>query len=907
MGTAFHVLWLLLPVITRSAWGFYEDFPAADRNIYNETYAFRILARHVQSPAETSSFEYKGGRLLVEPITVYFFFIGNWTKHAKQAVRYAILSLNDESPGKLDRNNTGYPTLSKWWKVATQYTDATSRPVSSSISLGSECSLSLRELEMPKLLGTFAQAFNRSSPIQANCTKVFRAENTAVYHVLFSKHVTFLRTGKDFLPFTNCAGRASLFRVDESGPKISLAWVRVPFHKEYCNLVTRFGESYTPPNGKSGGLDSLISKVLAQTADMATNWDFKGWVASSNSQTSVAQQCPSPTGSEDSVMPVIHDREKMISWNVYGRNGTRYLVQQLWNQDQRNCALKPLRSCQGKRKLTTVTGTIMVSLIVDSTPGAKVGLQPYNSNLHCQWTVSVSNAVHIRIHLNYLALGPGDTVEISYECRHRICKRIVLKGYSPGKKLVDAKGASFHIKFTSGSQASPNRMGWMISYKAGFCKRSVDVRQARGSINDGSPKGVKYMKGSNCSWHFHALQNSKVRLYFTRLETIASSDVIRVYHRDHHKVLAEYSGKGELPRQAFKGPITLEFSSQTGDGDGWALNYVMDSPQTTTHLSYTARSAAVTALGAVCGVFVPGVIFLGAVVLCCNFSVLPVRRSKIQPSEEKPRLHTRRKFSLEELREATMDFYPANVVSDSDGNVFRGTLQDGCVVVIKKKVSELELDILLRIRSANIVDLVGFSSDAEQKCLVFDYMHLGRLSRRLFDDTLPPISWGNRLRIACQISRAVEYLHTYAEPHVVHLNISAENVLLDGSWNAKLSGFGRAQSSSVAIKPSLKLQDVYSFGSLVLELVTGKASSDRKHKREALAAIETGMGHTIMDKRLENESQIAKMGEIAAWCMSDSRRQPSMVEVSSTLSQVTAMVLRSASKKQRPPPGKSRD
>ncbi|EFJ36053.1 hypothetical protein SELMODRAFT_27523, partial [Selaginella moellendorffii] len=127
------------------------------------------------------------------------------------------------------------------------------------------------------------------------------------------------------------------------------------------------------------------------------------------------------------------------------------------------------------------------------------------------------------------------------------------------------------------------------------------------------------------------------------------------------------------------------------------------------------------------------------------------------------------------------------------GNVFRGTLQDGRVVVIKKKVSELELDILLRIRSASIVNLVGFSSDAQQKCLVFDYMHLGRLSRRLFDDTLPPISWGNRLRIALQISRAVEYLHTYAEPHIVHLNISAENVLLDGSWNAKLSGFGRAQ------------------------------------------------------------------------------------------------------------------
>ncbi|KAM1536204.1 hypothetical protein TB1_014301 [Malus domestica] len=166
------------------------------------------------------------------------------------------------------------------------------------------------------------------------------------------------------------------------------------------------------------------------------------------------------------------------------------------------------------------------------------------------------------------------------------------------------------------------------------------------------------------------------------------------------------------------------------------------------------------------------------------------------------------------------------------------------------RVFKQELDILLRLEHHHIVKLLGYSDNQEEGALVFEYVAYGNLQEKLHGgDATPAMPWKNRMAIAFQIAQALEYLHEKCALQIVHMDIKASNILLDENLNCKLCDFGSAKmgfSSTVQPPSSMrnhvltmmgspgytdphylrtgiasKKNDVYSFGVLILELVTG--------------------------------------------------------------------------------------
>lgn len=174
---------------------------------------------------------------------------------------------------------------------------------------------------------------------------------------------------------------------------------------------------------------------------------------------------------------------------------------------------------------------------------------------------------------------------------------------------------------------------------------------------------------------------------------------------------------------------------------------------------------------------------------------------------------------------------------------------------------KLELDILLRIRHGNIVKLLGYCDDGDQGALVLEYAPNGTLQEKLHgaERESPVLSWRSRMIIAFQLAQALQYLHEQCTPQIVHGDIKASNILLDEHLNCKLCDFGSAKMgfSAMVLPPSSspysssstsspmrrkqvmlgspgytdplylktgiasKKNDVYSFGVILLELVTG--------------------------------------------------------------------------------------
>ncbi|KAK2663600.1 hypothetical protein Ddye_002174 [Dipteronia dyeriana] len=184
-------------------------------------------------------------------------------------------------------------------------------------------------------------------------------------------------------------------------------------------------------------------------------------------------------------------------------------------------------------------------------------------------------------------------------------------------------------------------------------------------------------------------------------------------------------------------------------------------------------------------------------------------------------------------------------------------------------VFKQELDILLRLRHDNIVKLLGYCDDGDdQGALVFEYLPNGSLQEKLHesDSVLP---WRNRMTIAFQLAQAIEYLHEKCTLQIVHGDIKPSNVLLDDYMNCKLCDFGSAKMgfssivmpSSSSPSPSRtkqmmigspgytdphymrtgiasKKNDVYSFGVILLELITGmEAFSPERHRGQLLTSI----------------------------------------------------------------------
>ncbi|KAK1418827.1 hypothetical protein QVD17_27974 [Tagetes erecta] len=205
-------------------------------------------------------------------------------------------------------------------------------------------------------------------------------------------------------------------------------------------------------------------------------------------------------------------------------------------------------------------------------------------------------------------------------------------------------------------------------------------------------------------------------------------------------------------------------------------------------------------------------------------------------------------YKVEELYEATDGFDERLVIQ---GSVFKGYI-DGKYYAIKKMKWNAceELKILQKVNHGNLVMLEGFCIDSnDANCyLVYEYLENGSLYTRLHASKTERLSWRRRLRIAVDIANGLQYIHEHTIPRVVHKDIKSSNILLDAHMRAKIANFGLAKSGCNAITRHIvgtqgyvapeyfsdgivsTKMDVFSFGVILLELVSGREAVNEEGK-----------------------------------------------------------------------------
>ncbi|KDP42038.1 hypothetical protein JCGZ_03101 [Jatropha curcas] len=298
-------------------------------------------------------------------------------------------------------------------------------------------------------------------------------------------------------------------------------------------------------------------------------------------------------------------------------------------------------------------------------------------------------------------------------------------------------------------------------------------------------------------------------------------------------------------------------------------------------------------------------------------------------------------FSFAELKAATRNFRPDTVLGEGGfGKVFKGWLDErstgksgsGNVIAVKKLNSESfqgfeewqsEVNFLGRLSHPNLVRLIGYCWEDKELLLVYEFMQKGSLENHLFGrgSTVQPLPWEIRLKIAIGAARGLSFLHT-SDKQVIYRDFKASNILLDGSYTAKISDFGLAKLGPSASQSHVTTRvmgtygyaapeyvatghlyvksDVYGFGVVLVEILTGLRALDtnRPSGRHNLVdwikpfLYDKRKLKNIMDSRLEGKypSKAAfRIAQLAINCIeSEPKNRPSMKEVVETLERIEA-------------------
>jgi len=316
--------------------------------------------------------------------------------------------------------------------------------------------------------------------------------------------------------------------------------------------------------------------------------------------------------------------------------------------------------------------------------------------------------------------------------------------------------------------------------------------------------------------------------------------------------------------------------------------------------------------------------FLLVCAICMGFFFIYRRRTKRIPQKDGAVETNLQCFTYQELAEATEGF-KEELGRGAFGVVYRGVVRIGSsIVVAVKKLNNMaedsvrefktEVNVIGQTHHKNLVRLLGFYEEGDQRLLVYEFMSNGSLSSFIFQDAKP--GWKTRIQIAFGVARGLLYLHEECSNQIIHCDIKPQNILLDEYYNARISDFGLAKlllldqsQTHTAIRgtkgyvapewfrnfPVTVKVDVYSYGVLLLEIiccrrnVESKATIEeqailtdwaydcyREGTLDALVGSDTGA--------LDDIEKLERFLKIAFWCIQeDPSLRPTMRKVTQML------------------------
>ncbi|XP_068638173.1 G-type lectin S-receptor-like serine/threonine-protein kinase SD3-1 isoform X1 [Aristolochia californica] len=258
-----------------------------------------------------------------------------------------------------------------------------------------------------------------------------------------------------------------------------------------------------------------------------------------------------------------------------------------------------------------------------------------------------------------------------------------------------------------------------------------------------------------------------------------------------------------------------------------------------------------------------------------------------------PHYRTLIRLSFEEVKDLTNNF--SDPVSP---NVFKGVLPNHTMVVAKVLndvvVTEREFRLVVSTLGGthhrNLVQLKGFCFEPKHKILIYEYVANGSLDQWLFNtgEDQNKASWQEKLEISVGVARAIAYLHAECRQCIAHGNLKLENILLDEKLTAKVTNFGIKSlwGNKTTSSETLPERDVYMFGEMLLQIITGKKGDIEETRYSVLYELcQEGHLSSITDSvHVERGSMQSDLVErairIAFWCLQDQPfLRPSMGEV----------------------------
>ncbi|VYS48858.1 unnamed protein product [Arabidopsis thaliana] len=369
-------------------------------------------------------------------------------------------------------------------------------------------------------------------------------------------------------------------------------------------------------------------------------------------------------------------------------------------------------------------------------------------------------------------------------------------------------------------------------------------------------------------------------------------------------------------------------------------------PETTTNIDGGSRNVALT--GLITGVVLGATfVLLGVCIFVCFYKrkkrklkkkkkediEASINRDSLDPKDNSNNLQQwssseigQNLFTYEDLSKATSNFSNTNLLGQGGfGYVHRGVLVDGTLVAIKQLKSgsgqgerefQAEIQTISRVHHRHLVSLLGYCITGAQRLLVYEFVPNKTLEFHLHEKERPVMEWSKRMKIALGAAKGLAYLHEDCNPKTIHRDVKAANILIDDSYEAKLADFGLARSSldtdthvstrimgtfgylAPEYASSGKLtekSDVFSFGVVLLELITGRRPVDKSQpfadddsivdwaKPLMIQALNDGNFDGLVDPRLENDFDINEMTRMVACAAASVRhsakRRPKMSQI----------------------------